>query len=115
MLLYYHHILQRYELYYGVGLNPNNWTPLIQNGLTQFSNQNIYSLNISSFADTVYNLRLVVYLNNGRTLEERVNFHIDRSAPIGELISLGPAFYGNRTTILAAFKANRTIDSSNVL
>ena len=96
----------KYELYYGVGLNPNNWTQLIQNGLNQFSNQNIYSLNISSFADTVYNLRLIVYLNNGRTLEERFNFHIDRSAPIGELISYGPAFYGNRTTILAALQSN---------
>ena len=89
-------------LFYGIGLNPNNWTSLIQNGLNQFSNENIYTLNTSSFADTVYNLRLVVYLNNGRTLEERVNFHIDRSAPIGDLISIGPAFYGNRTTILAA-------------
>jgi hypothetical protein len=97
-----------YDLYYGVGLNPDNWFPLIQNGLYQFSNQNIYSLNISSFADTVYNLRLVVYLSNGRTLEERVNFYVDRSAPIGELISEKPitAFYGNRTTVLAAVFSN---------
>lgn len=96
----------RYELYYGVGLNPTTWTSLIQNGLNQFSNQNIYSLNISTFADTVYNLRLVVYLNNGRTLEERVNFYVDHTPPIGELISIGPAFYGNRTTILAAVQSN---------
>jgi len=96
----------QYELYYGIGLNPNSWTPLIQNGLYQFSNQNIYELNISSFADTIYNLRLVVNLNNGRTLEERVNFYIDRSAPIGDLISVGPAFYGNKTTILAAVESN---------
>jgi len=98
----------KYELYYGIGLNPNNWTSLIQDGLYQFSDQNIYSLNISSFADTVYNLRLVVYLNNGRTLEERVNFYVDRSAPIGDLISEQPitAFYGNRTTFLAAVFTN---------
>lgn len=96
----------RYELYYGVGLNPTNWTSLIQNGLNQFSSQNIYSLNISSLADTVYNLRLVVYLNNGRTLEERVNFYVDHTPPVGELISIGPAFYGNRTTILAALQSN---------
>lgn len=100
----------KYEFYYSIGLNPNNWTQLIQNGLNQFSNQNIYSLDISAFADTVYNLRLVVYLNNGRTLEERVNFYVDRSAPIGDLISERPitAFYGNRTTILAAVYSNES-------
>lgn len=96
----------KYELYYGVGLNPNSWTSLIQNGLNQFSNQNIYSLNISAFADTVYNLRLVVYLSNGRTLEERINFYIDRTAPKGEVVSVGPALYGNRTTIFAAVETN---------
>lgn len=96
----------KFELYYGVGLNPNNWTSLIQNGLYQFSNQNIYTLNISSFSDTVYNLRLVVYLTNGRTLEERVNFYVDRTPPKGNIISVVPAFYGDRTTILAAVESN---------
>ncbi len=96
----------KFELFYGVGLNPNNWTSLIQNGLYQFNNQNIYTLNISSFSDTVYNLRLVVYLTNGRTLEERVNFYVDRTPPKGNVISVVPAFYGDRTTILAAVESN---------
>jgi hypothetical protein len=43
-----------------------------------------------------------VSLNNGRTLEERVNFFVNRTPPITELISVGPAFYGDKTTILAA-------------
>lgn len=98
----------KFELYYGTGLNPSSWKPLIQEGLYQFSNQNIHTLNISSFADTVYNLRLVVYLNNGRTLEERINFYVDRTAPKGDVISVIPAFYGNRTTILAALESNET-------
>lgn len=96
----------KYELYYGIGLNPNTWTALITNGFNQFNNQNIYNLNISSFVDTSYNLRLVVYLSNGRTLEERVNFYVDRTPPKGELISIVPAFYGNRTTILAAVESD---------
>ena len=96
----------KYELYYGIGLNPIGWNTLITNGLNQFSNKNIYSLDISAFSDTVYTLRLVVYQNNGRTLEERVNFYVDRSPPTGALISVGPAFYGNRTTILAALQSN---------
>lgn len=96
----------KYELYYGMGLNPTNWMQLIDNGLSQFNNQNIYSLNTSTFADTAYALRLVVYLNNGRTLEERVNFFIDRTPPTGDLISVTPAFYGNKSTILAAVQSN---------
>lgn len=95
-----------YKLYYGMGLNPADWMQLIDNGLSQFNNLNIYSLNTSTFADTVYTLRLVVYLNNGRTLEERVNFFIDRTPPTGDLISVTPAFYGNKTTVLAAVQSN---------
>jgi len=91
-----------YALYYGVGYNPGSWVPLIENGLNQFSNEDIYTLDITSFQDTVYALRLEVLQSNGRTLEERVNFHIRRSPPNTTLISTGPAFYGDKTTILAA-------------
>ncbi|MCU0332891.1 MAG: T9SS type A sorting domain-containing protein, partial [Ignavibacteriaceae bacterium] len=62
----------------------------------------IFTLSLTSLPDTVYCLRLVVSLNNGRTLEERVNFFVNRTPPITELISVGPAFYGDKTTILAA-------------
>ncbi|HQF43562.1 MAG TPA: S8 family peptidase, partial [Ignavibacteriaceae bacterium] len=82
----------------GVGFNPKNWTNLINNQQYQISNEEILNLDVSGFADTVYTLRLIVNQTTGRTLEERVNFYIDRSAPIAELISLIPAFYGDKTT-----------------
>ena len=91
-----------YSLYYGYGLNPTNWIPLIEQGSNQFSNEDIFTLSLTSLPDTVYCLRLVVQQTNGRTLEERVNFIISRNPPIAELISVGPAFYGDKTTILAA-------------
>lgn len=91
-----------FDLLVGTGFNPTDWTTLISNGTNQFSNQNIYDLDISSFADTVYNIRLIVYLNNGGTLEERVNFYVNRTPPVAELISVGPAFYGDKTTIFAS-------------
>ncbi|MCH7964851.1 MAG: S8 family serine peptidase [Bacteroidetes bacterium] len=91
-----------YSLYYGTGYNPDDWISLIDNEITQFSNQDIYTLDISSLPDTVYAFRLVVQLSNARTLEERVNFHISRTPPVTELISVGPAYYGDKTTILAA-------------
>ena len=92
----------KYDLYYGMGLNPDNWTPLIQNGQNQFSNKNIYTLDTKVLKDTVYDLRLVVFLSNGRTMEERTNFYIMRAPPKIQLISRGLAFYGNVSTILAA-------------
>ncbi|MFI5406739.1 MAG: S8 family serine peptidase, partial [Nitrososphaerales archaeon] len=91
-----------YSLYYGYGLNPANWISLIQQGSNQFSNENIFTLDLTSLPDTVYAVRLVVQLTNGRTLEERVNFTISRTPPVAQLISVGPAFYGDKTTILAA-------------
>jgi len=35
-------------------------------------------------------------------MEERVNFSISRTPPVAVLISVGPAFYGDKTTIMAA-------------
>ncbi|MFC2103130.1 S8 family serine peptidase [Bacteroidota bacterium] len=91
-----------FSLYYGTGYNPSSWISLIENAQNQFSNQDISTLDITSLPDTVYALRLEVLLSNGRTLEERVNFHISRTPPTASLISVGPAFYGDQTTILAA-------------
>ena len=95
-----------YSLYYGTGYNPDDWITLIADEVTQFSNEDIYSLDISSLPDTVYAFRLEVQLSNARTLEERVNFHISRSPPVAELVSIGPAYYGDKTTILAAMSTD---------
>ena len=96
-----------FNLFYGYGFNPTNWISLIEQGSNQFSNQDIFSLNLSSLPDSVYCLRLVVQLTNGRTLEERVNFLISREPPMPELISVGPTFYGDKTTIMAAMSTNQ--------
>ncbi|MDY0083919.1 MAG: S8 family serine peptidase, partial [Ignavibacteriaceae bacterium] len=91
-----------FSLDIGTGYNSNSWTNLISNQQYQISNEEILNLDVSGFADTVYTLRLVVNQTTGRTLEERVNFYIDRSAPVAELISIIPAFYGDKTTILTS-------------
>jgi len=98
-----------YSLYYGTGYNPDDWITLIDNEITQFSNQDIDTLDISSLPDTVYAFRLVVQLSNARTLEARVNFHISRTPPVTELISIGPAYYGDKTTILASMTTDEAI------
>ncbi|HCY77542.1 MAG TPA: hypothetical protein DHV28_16630 [Ignavibacteriales bacterium] len=91
-----------FKLEFGTGFNPTNWTSLVAENRNQISNEEIYNLNVSTYSDTVYTLRLVVNQTTGRTLEERINFHIDRSAPDAQLISILPAFYGDKATVLAA-------------
>jgi len=96
----------KFSLEIGLGLNPKNWTRLISDAQNQISNNNVLSLDLKNYfnpvRDTVYSLRLIVTQNNGRTLEERVNFHLLRTNPTGQLVSLVPAYYGEKPTILAA-------------
>ena len=91
----------RYELDYGSGFNPQTWHTLLNDQKNQFVNKIIYSLNLKNLADTVYTLRLLVQMNNGGSTEERVNFYIDHTPPKVTLISLSPAYYGDKSTILA--------------
>lgn len=93
---------QSYKLDLGIGLNPSSWQTLIADGRNQFNRQKIFDLNTSNLIDTVYTLRILVNQTNGRTLEDRVNFHIDRTPPQTELVSIGPIYYGDKLTIMSA-------------
>lgn len=95
-----------YSLSVGKGYNPTSWNTLIENGLYQISNEEIYNLNISGYTDTVYTLRLVIAQSTGKNLEERVNFYVDRTPPVADLINIIPSFYGDKATPLAAVYTN---------
>ena len=102
---------QKYELYFGEGLNPAKWNTLISDGQYQFSNKVIYTLKTAALKDTVYCLRLLVYLQNGRTLEERTNFYIDKTPPELQLVNLSDALYGATPTILGSLFTNEICTS----
>lgn len=95
---------ERFSLSYGLGLNPKSWTEIIP-GFTynQVLDSNIATMNIAGINDTALTLRIVLYQNNGGTLEERINVHKITKAVKPELITLVPAYYGNSPTILSAF------------
>ncbi len=95
-----------YSLFVGTGLNPTIWTYLIENRLYQISDEEIFDLDITSYDDAVYTLRLVINQSTGINLEERVNFYVDRTPPVAELIQLIPSFYGDKSTPLAAVYTN---------
>ncbi len=92
-----------YSLFVGAGFNPDTWTTLISSSSRQVSNEDIYNLDLTSMPDNVYCMRLVVNLTNGRTLEERVNFHIIRTPPKVIEVADGPLYYGNQSTIAGEF------------
>ena len=97
-----------YRLEIGSGYIPKDWTTLIETGLNQFTAKDIYTLNLSNYNDGSYSLRLIVNANNGRTLEERVMFHIMRTAPKVVEVGLGSMYYGDRSTIAGEFYTNQS-------
>lgn len=91
-----------FSLYLGTGLNPGNWKILLENQKNQISDKNLYNLTLNDLPDSTYTLRIVLQQSDGRTLEERVNFHIMRTRPEVELVSIIPSNYGSSPTILTA-------------
>ncbi len=89
-----------YSLYLGDGLNPEQWTSLLPDVKYQSSNENAYKLDLTGLAEDAYTLRLFVQLNNGNTTEERINFYVERTAPVVELVGAGPVYYGDKSTIV---------------
>lgn len=91
-----------YSLFYGVGDAPNNWNTLLEKNRTQTVNEDVYLLPVNGLADTVYTLRIQLNLTNGKSLEERINFHVDRTPAEAELVNFGEAYFGNQSTIFAS-------------
>ncbi|MCP5062984.1 MAG: S8 family serine peptidase, partial [Ignavibacteriae bacterium] len=94
---------QNFTLYFGIGYNPTDWQNLeIDTGNEQVLNKIISSLDVSNLADTVYTVRLLVDLINGTTVEERTNFHIDRTTPEVLFATLFPALLNGKETFQAS-------------
>jgi len=98
---------QNFSLFVGTGLNPTSWATLLSDQKYQFENKDIYNLNVTNFPDSVYCLRILVNLSNGKTMEERVNFYVLRYPPKLNLVFVGPAFYGQKQTILSSGYTNQ--------
>ncbi len=89
-----------FSLMVGEGLNPNTWTSLILNHKTQIINEDFFNLNLKDFSEGAYTIRVLMKMNNGNTSEERINFYVERSAPLVELAGVGPVYYGDKSTIV---------------
>ncbi|MCK6603926.1 MAG: S8 family serine peptidase [Ignavibacteriaceae bacterium] len=97
-----------YSLQVGIGSNPTSWLTLINKSPLQVSGSVILNYDLQQYVtDTTLTFRLIVEQTNGLTAEERVNIHILNKKPEAELISLFPAYYGERQTLLAAAYTNQ--------
>ena len=96
-----------YKLDFGFGIEPNEWNTLIENGLNQFIESEMYNLDVSNLSEGTYTLRLSVSLNNGQVIQERIYFHIMRSAPRVIEVGMGSLYYGDRSVIAAEFYTNQ--------
>lgn len=97
---------QSFQLQIGEGITPAKWDVLVDNGIYQFKDSSIYSMDFSSLRDTVYTLRLLVNQINGKTLEERMNFYVDKTPPEVYPVSVRPAYIGSKSNILAEIYTN---------
>ncbi|MEP0861880.1 MAG: S8 family serine peptidase [Ignavibacterium sp.] len=92
-----------YKLQIGEGYEPNSWTTLIEKGVYQVSNSEIYRISAADLDEGTYSIRLMINQNNDRTLEERIIIHIVRSPPKVVEIGVGSLYYGDRPTIAGEF------------
>ncbi|MBI2420151.1 MAG: S8 family serine peptidase, partial [Ignavibacteriales bacterium] len=90
------------NVFWGEGLNPQAWKNLLTNITNQGAAVKVPALNLKNSKDTVFTLRLQVVLTDGRTIEERVNFHKLSSAPQVTVFPVMPAYYGNSVSISTA-------------
>jgi subtilisin family serine protease len=89
------------DLLLGEGENPTVWTEIKTNIKNQFSNEKLAIIDLTNFNEGVYTVRLIVYMNDGRLTEERINFHVQRKTPDAELVGFGTVYSGQHSTILA--------------
>lgn len=93
---------QNFDLMFGVGLNPDSWQTILSDQRNQIYNQTIANIDLPVQIDTVFTIRIVLHQTNGLTKEERINFSRITKQPKGELISIFPAYYGDKPTFTAA-------------
>ncbi|MCK9425868.1 MAG: S8 family serine peptidase [Ignavibacteriaceae bacterium] len=93
---------ENFDLMFGVGLNPDSWRTILTNQKNQIYNQKVGSIDLHLEKDTVFTLRIVLHQTNGLTKEERINIRRITKLPQGELISIFPAYYGDKPTFVAA-------------
>lgn len=80
--------MKNYSLEYQTGIEGGNtWTPILTELLQQTVNDTLAAWNVAALPEGDYTLRLKVNKSDGFTIEDRVRFVRDKSAPVIEIQS----------------------------
>jgi len=90
----------------GTGENPAGWEELISLPMRQISDDTLASLKLTALPDTTLTIRLQQILIGGRQNEVRVNFRLDRSAPVISDVEVIPVFSGPQTACRISFRTD---------
>lgn len=93
-----------YAIKYGVGENPSSFSDLFSSG-AQVIKDTVYKWNTASLPDTAYTLKLVVYTNNGKTVEHSTIIRKNKSIPVINNYSDGEILFKDGYSELITFSS----------
>jgi len=92
-----------YELSYGRGDDPEEWTRLGRSENRQVIADSLGLWSLANLPDTSYTLRLTAEQQNGRNIEDKVRLFLDRTPPRFGKIKMTPMIDGNLHSVLIEF------------
>ncbi|TAL70397.1 MAG: hypothetical protein EPN82_01945 [Bacteroidetes bacterium] len=101
-------LFDSYEVFVGIGENPDNWKSITNKINYQILNDTIEKIDFSKIPDTSCVVRILVNLKNGNTIEKRINLEIlsnNNSLTIQNINKL-TALYNNKRILLIAIETN---------
>lgn len=95
-----------YELSYGRGDDPIEWTRLNRSENRQAINDSLGFWTLTNLPDTSYTLRLTVEQQNGRHVEDKIRFFLDRTPPRFSKVKMTPMIDGNLQSVVIEFSTD---------
>ena len=98
--------LDSYQLYYGIGDDPDTWKLISEFVNKQVVNDLLGNWDVSLIPDTSYTIRLKVDNKDGTSLEDMIRIFIDRTAPKIYNIVTKKMIHGPEDGVLIAFETD---------
>ncbi|MBN1350479.1 S8 family serine peptidase [candidate division KSB1 bacterium] len=105
-------LLDYYELAYGVGDKPENYTLFHSMKHSQIIEDTLGVWDISALEDTLYTLRLSVVSKNFTTVEDKIICSIDHTAPLISNVNITGMIDGNAHSALIEFITDDICEAS---
>lgn len=98
--------VRRYELAYGTGDDPLEWSPISRSTNRQVLGDSLGVWALQNLPDTSYTLRLAVEQQNGQSVEDKVRIFFDRTPPQFGAVKMTPMLDGALHSVLIEFSTD---------